>query len=584
VLTVLVSQVAATAVAAAPNPGGAADLRKQADGTLKQADGFVALAGRSQGEVAESATNAAVACREVAAALETLATAVGIGVSQEEAIETATAALDRLRKRQSAAVERLNVRQAVAGLQPAAAALEALAKATPNATKPLLEALLAARIKALAAGAAVHDAITPEADPLAVEVQRDDFVRAQNDLALATRALQAANERARLAALPGADRPAAAAKLAEIAVHDEEVRAAHAAVLAATLNARLADRDRVAAAHAYAETTFATLTSLTLEQAQAWAALERAPVVYVHDGEWCTFDALTSLSPEVAEAIAKPAQPLSMSPELTKAHASWALFEKVRRLSLNGLTELSPEVAAALATHPPVLSLHRADLRLNGLKKLSPQAAEALARHEGMVQLYGLEELDSVPLAQKLARQWGELRLEITHLSPEIAAELAKHRGFEEKYIRLNYHGRADGAISILRLDNIKSLPVETAEALSAHEGVLVLNGLESLDPAVAAALAKRVGNSKTNRPGTLVLNGLPAISTEAAAALAAFTGEIALKAVKEISPETAAALAKHKGRLHLTGLVTISPEASAALEAHPDVLLPRPLPLASGK
>jgi hypothetical protein len=523
----------------------------------------------------------------VAAAFETLATAVGIGVSQEQAIETATAALGQCQKRQTAAVERLNIRQALAGLQPAAA-LETLTKATPDANKPLLDALLAARQKALAAGAAVHDAIAPEADPLAIELQRDEWILAQNDLALATRALNAANERARLAALPGADRPAAAEKLAEIAARDEEVLAAHAAMLAATLEARMADRHRAAAVAAYAVTTWATLTSLTLEQAKAWAALETAPSVMSHDDGWCTFDALTSLSPETAEAIAKPEQPLSVSlslssfAELSPSAPSWGLLKKVRRLSLNGLTELSPEVAAALALHPPVLMFGRADLRLNGLKKLSPQAAEALARHEGMVQFYGLEELDSVPLAQKLARQWGELRLGIKHLSPEVAAELAKHRGFEIHFSRLNYFGRNDNAVSILRLDNIESLSSAAAEALSAHEGVLVLNGLTTLDPPVAAALAKRTGNAKTNRPGTLVLNGLPAISPEAAAALAAFSGEIVLKRVTEITPETAAALAKHKGRLILTGLVKISPESYAALQSHPEVLLPRPLPLQS--
>jgi hypothetical protein len=572
VLALLVSQVAATAVAAAPNPAGAADLRKQAEGTLKQAEGFVTLAAKSQGEVAASATNAAAACRDVAQAFQTLATAVGIGVSQEEAIETAKAALSLLQKRQAAAVERLTMRQAVAGLQPGAAAIEALTKTTPEANRPLLDALLTAKEKAVGTGAAVHDALTPEADLLDIELRRDEWIRAQNDLVLASRRLNAANERTRLAALPSADRPAAAAKLAEIAAHDEEVRAAHAAVLAATLDARLVDRSRTAAGKAYADTSWATLASLTLEQAKAWAALKTAPVQYTHDGDWCMFDALTTLSPEAADVMAKPID--------DGGHGR----RNPRRLSLNGLTELSPELAAALATHPQIPRFGMADLRLNGLKKLSPQAAAAIAGHQGMLQLYGLEELDSVPLARKLARQWGELRLGIERLKPEIAAELAKHRGFEETYPRLNYFGRADGAISILRLDNIESLSVETAEALSAHEGVLVLNGLESLDPAVAAALAKRVGNRKTNRPGTLVLSGLPAISTEAAAALAAFSGEIVLKAVKEISPETAAALAKHKGRLYLTGLVNISPETAAALQAHPDVLLPRPRPLASAK
>jgi len=186
------------------------------------------------------------------------------------------------------------------------------------------------------------------------------------------------------------------------------------------------------------------------------------------------------------------------------------------------------------------------------------------------VRLDSLERLDSLPLAQKLAQQKGELRLGLRELSPAIATELAKHRGFDSNNSKSNPRGRVDGAASVLRFDNIESLSPETAEALAAHEGVLVLNGLVSLDPAVAASLAKRTGSSKTKRTGTLVLNGLPEISTEAAAALAAFTGEIVLKAITELSPETAAALAKHKGRLHLTGLVRTGPETLVALKSHP--------------
>jgi len=301
-----------------------------------------------------------------------------------------------------------------------------------------------------------------------------------------------------------------------------------------------------------------TLTTLTVEQAREVVAKKPRMVNGLYGGFW-SFDALTALTPDVAEVLV----PLEGA------------------ISFNALTDLDPKTAAVLAKHRPATQFGFADLRLNGIKALSPEAAKALAAHEGKVLLHNLERLDSVPLAQKLARQWGELRLGIRELSPEIAAELAKHRGNEEDLTRPGVvQRRRDGAASVLRLDNIESLSPATAEALSAHEGVLVLNGLTSLDPVVAAALAKRVGNRKTNRVGTLVLNGLPAISTEAAVALAAFSGEIVLKAVTKISPETAAALAKHNGRLHLTGLVSLSPDTHAGLKAHPNLLLPRPLPL----
>jgi hypothetical protein len=304
------------------------------------------------------------------------------------------------------------------------------------------------------------------------------------------------------------------------------------------------------------------LTALTVEQARA--VMEKKPAtLYSIDGAFANFDALTTLTPEVAEVLVK--------------HEG--------SLSFNSLTNLMPETAAVLAKHAPVKQFGYADLRLNGLKTLSPKAAEALAAHQGKVLLYSLEKLDSIPLAQKLARQWGELRLGVRELSPPIAAELAKHRGTDEDRTRPGVIlRRQDGAASVLRLDNITSLSPETAEALAAHEGVLVLNDLTSLAPDVAASLAKRLGNRKTKRHGTLVLNGLETLSTDSATALAAFTGELVLKAIPELKPDTAAALAKHQGRLHLTGLTKLSPETHAALQDHQNLLLPRPLPVADGR
>jgi len=303
-----------------------------------------------------------------------------------------------------------------------------------------------------------------------------------------------------------------------------------------------------------------TLTSLTVEQARAVMAKQPNAVSSI-DGSFANFDALTALTPEAAEVLVK--------------HEG--------ALSFNGLTELSTETAATLAKHAPSKSFGYADLRLNGLKTISAKAGEALATHQGKVLLYSLEKLDSLPLAQKLARQWGELRLGPTNLSVPIIAELAKHRGTEEDKTRPGViFRRQDGAASVLRLDNITSLAPETADALAAHEGVLVLNDLTSLPPDVAASLAKRTGNNKTKRTGTLVLNGLETLSSESATALAAFTGELVLKGITELAPDTAAALAKHKGRLHLTGLTKLSPETHAALQSHANLLLPRPLPLAT--
>ena len=305
-----------------------------------------------------------------------------------------------------------------------------------------------------------------------------------------------------------------------------------------------------------------TLSSLTPEKAREIVAGKLPAKVELY-GNFVRFDGLTTLTPEVAAVLAEAQKPLSF----------------------NGLTEISPETAAALAKHPPNPDLGFAHLRLNGIKRLSPEAAAVLATHEGKLLLHSLERLDSIPLAQKMARDWGEIRLGLTELTPEIAAELAKHRGTHDpKRPGLR---RWDGAASILRLDNIERLSPETAEALAAHEGMLVLNGLTSLDPQVATSLAKRTGNSEhkrdgIDRTGTLVLNGLPSISTETAVALAVFKGDLVLKGIRELSPEAAAALAKQQGRLYLTGLKTLSAEAHAALKAHPNLLLPHPLPPAA--
>lgn len=282
-----------------------------------------------------------------------------------------------------------------------------------------------------------------------------------------------------------------------------------------------------------------------------------SPPALKHDlhGVWLPLDTLTKLSPEAAEAIS----------------------EFSGGVSLNGLRTLDAETAAALARHQPITSFGRADLRLNGLRALPADAAEALAEHTGTVLLHGLESLTSVTLAKKLAGQWGELRLGLTELTPEVAAILATNRGVAEDQTRPGVtFRRADRAASVLRLDGLRSLSPATAEALVAHQGVLVLNGLTSLEPPAATALAKR--------SGTLVLNGLSSISTETAVALAAFPGELVLKGVTKLHPDAAAALARHAGRLHLTGLRDVPDNVRTVLEQHPRVRLPEPPPESRGE
>jgi len=279
------------------------------------------------------------------------------------------------------------------------------------------------------------------------------------------------------------------------------------------------------------------VSSLTVEQAREYAT-RKAPL---------RFDALVELDAAAAAELAQ--------------HEGAICF--------TALEELSPEAARALAAHKPIKGFGNFDLDFRALRRILPETAAALATHVGNLRLPALERLDSPDLARKLAGQWGELKVGVTELSPEIAAILATNEGvYEDKTRPGVVLRRADQSRSVLWFAGLKQLEPAVAEALAAQQGVLVLNELADLDPAAAASLAKRNG-------GSLILNGLELLSPETAAALAAYDGEIALRALPEISPAAATALAAHRGRLHLTGLVIPPAETLAILRKHPQVRLP---------
>lgn len=283
------------------------------------------------------------------------------------------------------------------------------------------------------------------------------------------------------------------------------------------------------------------VTSLTVEQAREYAG-RKAPL---------QFDALVELDPVAAAELAK--------------------HEGTIRFTV--LAELTAEAARALAAHKPMKGFGQFDLDFRALRQISPETAAALTTHVGNLRLPALERLDSPDLARKLAGQWGELKVGVMELSPEIAAILATNEGVYEDRTRPGVvTRRADKGRSVLWFAGLKQLEAAAADALSAQQGVLVLNELVDLDPASAASLAKRKG-------GSLILNGLERLSPETAAALATYDGEIALRGLRTLSPEAATALAAHRGRLHLTALVNVPPETLAILRAHPQVRLPRRQP-----
>ena len=239
----LVSQFAA--IAAPPNPDRAAGMQREADAMVKQAEGLESRAAKAEGELADALTNAASATRQVADALKTFATAVGAG--NDEDMKSAQAALSAAQKQQRLANEQVEVRQRVFNFQPNDAAIESLTKSTPEANKPLLDALLAAKNKAVDSAATFYAVLTPETNSDDIEVARDIWTQSIHELELAKMAFDFANDRARMGAQKGAEEIVAAAKLAEIMTTDDEQLAARKAAQATALQLRALDRKRRAA-------------------------------------------------------------------------------------------------------------------------------------------------------------------------------------------------------------------------------------------------------------------------------------------------------------------------------------------------
>jgi len=264
--------------------------------------------------------------------------------------------------------------------------------------------------------------------------------------------------------------------------------------------------------------------SLTVEQARELAGRKAS----------LQFNALVTLEPAAAAELA--------------THEGAICFA--------ALADLSPEAALALAAHRPMKGFGHFDLEFRALRTIAPETAAALAAHVGNLRLPAIERLDSPELARKLAGQWGELKVGVTELAPEIAAILATNEGvFEDRSRPGVVTRRADQSRSVLWFAALKQLEPPVAASLAAHQGVLVLNELTELSPEAAAALARRKG-------GSLILNGLERLSPETAVALAAYDGEIALRGLRDLSSETATALAANRGRLHLIQGVDVRPVA----------------------
>lgn len=137
----------------------------------------------------------------------------------------------------------------------------------------------------------------------------------------------------------------------------------------------------------------------------------------------------------------------------------------------------------------------------------------------------------TVEQAKELLKKPNSLRVDVTELSPEVAAVLATYKGE-------------------LRFEALAILSPETAAALATRSSLIDLPKVSALTPAVAKALA--------TTKGQLNLTGIKELSPDVAKELTAHTGSLTL-GVTELSNEAAAALAKHQGNLRLDRLQSLT-------------------------
>jgi hypothetical protein len=254
----------------------------------------------------------------------------------------------------------------------------------------------------------------------------------------------------------------------------------------------------------------------------------------------------------------KLAKKLAACSEDVAIPAGTSVFGRSMGLNLSHVTDISPDAAESLASHQGEYLL------LDGITSLSDDAAAGLAQFsgnlslarvltlsaeaqrllgEGKVKLVGLASLDSLTdhrLATKIVEVGG-----LKTVTAEVAAVLAK-RSCEDRGGLV--HGFGAG-LNHLYL-NLTHLTPDIAAALATKKGdfndELVLPALETIDADSASELAKcRV---------PLHLPGFKQLTPETAAAFAEKTGWIYLDGVEEISVEVAKVLAnKNEGYVSFT-------------------------------
>ena len=178
------------------------------------------------------------------------------------------------------------------------------------------------------------------------------------------------------------------------------------------------------------------------------------------------------------------------SPPLTPALAG-ELAKYRGRLSIAGLRELSPESAAALVEYrgPSI------ELSGSATDKLSPETAAALAAFPGNL-IMPLRVLDSVPLADKFARQSSRTLDGLEFISAEAIPACVKYKGFFTLR-QLTVLDSPELAARLIQdssgqvLPSLRTISPAAAEVLVTSPNEITLGLTWLADPRVALSLRK---------------------------------------------------------------------------------------------
>ena len=272
--------------------------------------------------------------------------------------------------------------------------------------------------------------------------------------------------------------------------------------------------------------------------------------------------------PEIERALALAGVPAEMIARL---------FAEVSQADLPGMSP-SLDIFLFLTRDPEWLALRREFaefLELPGVTELDTDRVAAFADYDGVVTFPDLTLLTprtAAALAAFGENGWGAA-VELPGVgvvTPDAAAALSK-------------------CPALIALPRLRELSADTARALAAHEGIgLVLGGLTTLAPDVAAAIAKTQSMQGLLLPDLETLDSEPlarrlarqdhvflprvtAVPAPVARALRGNEGgELALPGLREISPELARELVG-AGYYWLTlgGAENLTPEAAAILAGH---------------